>query len=319
MKVFVARNIPAKGLQILKDAGHELTIWTERREIPADELVRICQAHNAMLSSGPSKLDREFLEACSNLKVISLMSVGYDHVDIAAAQEIGIPISNTPGVLSGATADTAFLLMLAVSRKAFFMHKQIAAGNWNFWDPTANLGIELNGKTLGIVGLGKIGFELAKKCIGAYNMKVIYHNRGHNEEAEKELGAVRVSFDELLQQSDVVSVHTALTPETKEMFNKEVFEKMKPTAIFVNTARGGVHNEEDLIAALKQGKIWGAGLDVTNPEPMQPGNPLLDMPNVAVLPHIGSATEETREAMAVIAATNIVAGLRGEPLPNEVK
>lgn len=318
MKVFITRNIPAIGLQLLKEAGIETTVWTERRDITPEELIQICKEHDAMLSSGPNKINRSFLEACKHLKVISLLSVGYDNVDIDAAKELGVPIGNTPGVLSGATADTAFLLMLAVSRKAFFLHKEIINGNWNFWDPTANLGIELNGKTLGIFGLGKIGFELAKKCIGAYNMKVIYHNRGHNEEAERELSAVRVSFDELLQQSDVVSVHTALTPETSGIFNKTVFSKMKSSAIFINTARGAIHNEEDLVAALEKGTIWGAGLDVTNPEPMEPGNPLLNMPNVAILPHIGSATVETRNAMATIAAKNVIAGLKGEKLPNGV-
>lgn len=318
MKVFITRNIPATGLQLLREAGIETTIWKDRRDLTPDELISRCKEHDALLSSGPNKIDRSFLEACKHLKVVSLLSVGYDNVDIEAAKTLGIPVGNTPGVLSGATADTAFLLMLSVSRKAFFMHKEILKGNWNFWDPTANLGIELNGKTLGILGLGKIGFELAKKCIGAYDMKVIYHNRGRNEEAEKKLGAVRVSFDELLQQSDVVSVHTALTPETTGIFDKAAFSKMKPSSIFINTARGGVHNEPDLVAALQNGMIWGAGLDVTNPEPMEPGNPLLEMPNVAILPHIGSATEETRAAMSVIAARNVIAGLKGDKLPHSV-
>jgi lactate dehydrogenase-like 2-hydroxyacid dehydrogenase len=318
MRVFITRKIPAAGLQLLQAAGFDVTEWTERRDQTQDELITTCQQYDALLSSGPIKIDRHFLEACCHLKVIALLSVGYDNVDVEAAKQLNIPIGNTPGVLSGATADTAFLLLLAVSRKAFFMHQEILRGNWNFWDPTANLGIELNGKTLGIMGLGKIGFELARKCVGAYNMKVIYHNRGHNEEAEKELGAVRVSFDELLQQSDVVSVHTSLTPETKELFNAAAFSKMKSSAIFINTARGGVHNEQDLTAALVNGTIWGAGLDVTNPEPMAADNPLLSMPNVVILPHIGSATVDTRNAMSVIAAKNIIAGLKGEPLPHAV-
>lgn len=149
-------------------------------------------------------------------------------------------------------------------------------------------------------------------------MKIIYCNRHRNEAAEKELDATFVGFDELLQQSDVISIHTSLTPETKEKFNKDAFRKMKPTAIFINAARGGIHNETDLIAALQDGEIWGAGLDVTNPEPMQPNNPLLNMPTVAVLPHIGSATQETRNAMSRIAAQNVIAALTGEPVPNPV-
>lgn len=318
MKVYITRNIPEVGLKMLKDAGLDITVWTEKRHQPEDELIKVLQQYEAVLVSGPVKVDRHFLESCRHLKIVSLMSVGYDNVDIEAARTLGIAVGNTPGVLSGATADTAFLLMLAASRKAFHMHKEIIRGNWSFWDPTANLGLELGGRTLGIVGLGKIGFELAKRCAGAYNMKIIYHNRGTNPEAEKELGAIRVSFDELLEQSDVVSVHTALTPETKGLFNRDAFSKMKPSSIFINTARGGVHNEADLIAALESGTIWGAGLDVTNPEPMAADNPLLNLPNVAILPHIGSATVDTRNAMAGIAAKNVILALQGLPLQHAV-
>jgi len=315
MKIFLTRKIPQPGLDLLKNAGHTITIWEEKRDLLPSELVGFCLQNDALLSAGPNKIDAAFLKACSHLKVIALHSVGFDQVDIAAATALKIPIGNTPGVLSDATADTAFLLMLAASRKAFSEHKKILEGNWGFFEPTAGLGIEIKGKTLGVFGLGGIGFEMAKKCVGAYDMKVIYHNRGNNLKAEQELGAVKVSFEELLVQSDVLTVHTALTPETKGIFNMEVFKKMKPNSIFVNTARGAIHNEADLIQALEQKLIWGAGLDVTNPEPMDPENVLLSMPNVAVLPHIGSATVETRDAMSVIAARNILAGLAGERLP----
>jgi lactate dehydrogenase-like 2-hydroxyacid dehydrogenase len=226
-----------------------------------------------------------------------------------------MPIGNTPGVLSDATADTALLLMLATSRKAFYMHKTIQQGDWGFFEPTANLGVNIRGKTLGIFGLGKIGFELAKRASAAFGMKIIYHNRGHHAEAERELRAAWVSFEDLLKNSDVLSVHTALTSETRDRFTLAAFGAMKRTAIFINTARGAIHNEEDLTEALKNGIIWGAGLDVTNPEPMRIDHPLLSMPNVCVLPHIGSATEETRAAMSLIAAKNVVAGLKGERLP----
>jgi len=205
--------------------------------------------------------------------------------------------------------------MLAVSRKAFFGYRKITDGNWVKYEPAQELGIELNGKTLGVFGLGKIGLEMAKKCKAAYNMKVVYHNRSRNEVAEKEIAAEYLSFDELLAQSDVLTVHTALTSETKEKFSMEVFRKMKSNAIFINTARGGIHNEQDLIRALEEKVIWGAGLDVTNPEPMDKNNPLLFMESVAVLPHIGSATEETREAMAGLIVENILAGLNGEKIP----
>jgi glyoxylate reductase len=315
MKVFITRVIPEKGLQLLQEAGLHITEWTEKRDLTPAELIAYCKEHDALLSVGPNKINSNFLQECSHLKVIALQAVGFDNVDVSAAIQLKIPIGNTPGVLSNATADTAFLLMLAVSRKAFYMHKQIGKGEWGFFDPTANLGMELTGKTLGIAGLGKIGFEMAKRCIGAYGMKVIYHNRHTNKHAEEILKAEKVSFEELLVQSDVLSVHTALTPETQGMFNKAAFEKMKPTAIFINAARGSIHNETDLINALNEKVIWGAGLDVTNPEPMAAENPLLDMPNVAVLPHIGSATVEARDAMAIMAAQNIIAGLKGERLP----
>lgn len=314
MNVFVTRIIPEAGIKLLKDAGFTVRQWTEKRKLTTEELIAECKDADALLNAG-QQLNREFLEASAHLKVIALNSVGYDNIDIETANRLKIPVGNTPGVLSGATADTAFLLMMSAARNAFFMHKTIIDGEWDFFEPTANLGKELTGGTLGIFGLGKIGVEMAKRCAGAFGMKIIYHNRKRNEEAEKELGAAYVSFEELLKQSDVISVHTALTPETEGKFNAEVFRQMKPSAIFVNTARGRIHNEEDLIRALKEKVIWGAGLDVTNPEPMKQDNPLLSMPHVAVLPHIGSATETTRNAMAKLAAENIIAGLKGERLP----
>ncbi|MFF5383267.1 2-hydroxyacid dehydrogenase [Pedobacter suwonensis] len=318
MDVLTTRLIPKNGLQILKDAGCMVTQYTEKRDLTSKELIYACKRYDALLSVGPNKIDEHFLTECRHLKAISLLSAGYDNVDVSAANQMGIAIGYTPGVLSAATSDIAFLLMLAVSRNAFYQHNTIAKGEWGFFEPTANLGIELYGKTLGIFGLGKIGFELAKKCRAAYQMKLIYHNRHSNEAVEKELGATLVTFDELLAKSDVLSVHAGLSAQTRGLFSKEIFEKMKSTAIFINTARGAIHNEEDLLAALQQGKIWGAGLDVTNPEPMSSNNPLLSLRNVCVLPHIGSATVETRNAMAVIAAKNIIAGLRGEQMPHVV-
>ncbi len=318
MNVFITAEIVDTGLQVLRDAGIAYTQWTEKTVLPQKALIARCRKFDALLSTGANMIDAHFLQCCNHLKVIALHAVGYDNVDIAAATQLKIPIGNTPGVLSNATADTAFLLMLATSRKAFYMHKTIARGEWTFFDPALNLGVELQGKTLGVFGLGKIGYEMAKRCKGAYDMEIIYHNRNSNVEAEKKLGARKVSFDVLLQQSDVLSAHAALTAETKEIFNAAAFAKMKPTAIFINTARGGMHNEKDLITALRQQVIWGAGLDVTNPEPMLANNPLLDMPNTCILPHIGSATLEARSAMSRLAAENIVSGLQGKPLPNWV-
>ena len=314
MKVFISRKISESGLKYLRDNGVSISEWTTKRDLTPEELIARCSGVDAFLSAGSNRIDRAFLEAVTHLKVISLHSAGYDNVDVAAATALKMPVGNTPGVLSDATADISFLLMLAASRKAFYMHKTIQQGEWGFFEPTANLGIDIRGKTLGIYGLGKIGFELAKRSV-AFGMEIIYHNRGHHAEAEKTLKARWVSFEELVEKSDVLSVNTALTPETKGKFDKSVFAKMKRTAIFINAARGLIHNETDLTEALENGIIWGAGLDVTNPEPMRPDHPLLSMPNVCVLPHIGSATEETRAAMALIAARNVVAGLKGDRLP----
>jgi glyoxylate reductase len=242
--------------------------------------------------------------------------VGYDNINIAEATRLGIPVGYAPGAMSDATADVAFGLMIAASRKMFYMHKAIEKGEWKDFNPIANLGIELKNKTLGIFGLGRIGLEMGIRCRGAYNMNIIYNNRKPNKDAEKILSARFVSFEELLANSDILSVHCALNNETRGIFNQEAFSQMKRSSIFINTARGGVHNEMDLIDALTSGVIWGAGLDVTNPEPMNSNNPLLSMPNVAVLPHIGSATVEARNQMARLAALNIVEFYKSGTIPN---
>ncbi len=316
MKVLITKPIPAVGIEMIWNSGHEVTIIEENSILSKEELIEQSKQHDAIICVGGYKLDKNYLNECRHLKVIALFSVGYNNVDVEEATRLHIPVGNTPDVLSNATADTAFLLMLAASRKAFYMYQQILQNNWKDFHATANLGIELTNKTLGIFGLGRIGFELAKRCRGAYSMNVIYHNRSANKEAEKELNATLVSFDGLLAKSDVLSVHASLTPETKEAFNLNAFSKMKSSAIFINTARGGLHNEADLTKALQEGLIWGAGLDVTNPEPMLPGNPLLQIPSVAVLPHIGSSTVEARNGMAKYAAENIIAGLEGKRLPH---
>jgi lactate dehydrogenase-like 2-hydroxyacid dehydrogenase len=315
MKVFITRLIPDAAIEKLASAGIEIFQWKEKRELTPAELIEKCQPVNALISAGYNKIDASFLKASKHLKVIALHSVGFDNVDVEEATRLKIPIGNTPGVVSSATADVAFLLMLAVSRKAFFQHQRIVNGDWKFFEPTAFLGQSLQGKTLGIFGLGKIGFELAKRCQRAFDMKIIYHNRHNNPEAEKLLNARLVSFEELLEKSDVISVHTNLTAETRGKFDARAFNKMKTSSIFINTARGQIHNEHDLIEALKNNTIFGAGLDVTNPEPMQPDNPLLFMENAAVTPHIGTATLETRNAMSLMVANNIIAGLKGEEIP----
>jgi lactate dehydrogenase-like 2-hydroxyacid dehydrogenase len=318
MKVFINKIIPEKGLNLLDEAGLKVTMWKEERELTREEAIARCLEHDAFLNVGQKGVDADFLQQCSHLKVMALHSVGFDGVDVAEATRLKIPIGNTPNVLNHATAEVALLLMLTVSRKALYLHKKIAEGGWGITQITKDLGVDLKGKTLGIIGLGRIGSELGRICKLALDMKVIYHNRGRNLEAERELDAKRMSFDELLEQSDVVSVHTALTSETAGMFGMKEFKKMKKSGIFINTARGGIHREQELTMALEKGVIWGAGLDVTDPEPIDRNSPLLRLENAVVFPHIGSATKETRDAMSRCAAENIIAGLKGERIPYPV-
>ncbi|WP_312079125.1 D-glycerate dehydrogenase [Chryseobacterium sp.] len=314
MKVFLNKRIPEIGMKIMKENGLDVFI-PENANLSDEEWLKYCQDSDLILNVGFHRFNKDFFDQCPNLKAIALFSVGFDHVDIKEATSRNIPIGNTPDVLSTATADTAFLLMQSVARRSSFYFDRVKNGEWGDFDPLFALGQELTGKILGVFGLGRIGFEMAEKCKKAFGMNIIYHNRNHNEEAEKELDAKYVSFDELITQSDVLSIHANFKNEQSELFNAEVFEKMKPNAIFINTARGGFQNEKDLYEALISKKIWGAGLDVTNPEPMSKENPLLELSNVCVLPHIGSATEEARNGMAKLSAENLVAFAKGEKMP----
>ena len=316
IKVFVTREIPVVGIELLKQQGFDVSVWPHDRPMKPDELINEGKKVNAILTLLTDVIDAKFLKECKHLDIISQFAVGYDNINIGEATKLGIPVGYAPGAMSDATADVAFGLMIAVSRKMFYMHKTISKGEWTYFRPKANLGIELKNKTLGIFGLGRIGIQMAIRCKGAYNMKIIYHNRKSNPEAEKLVNAAHVSFDELLHQSDVLSVHCALNDETRGIFNKGAFSKMKPGSLFINTARGAIHNEKDLQDALNKGIIWGAGLDVTDPEPMSADNPLLQMPNVAVLPHIGSATVEARNEMSRLAAVNIVEFYKQGRIPN---
>lgn len=318
MKVFVSRKIFRPVMDFLGENGLEVVVNEYQRKLTQEELIEACQQVDFLLNIGHVPLDDYFFERCSHLKGIALASVGYDHVDIVQASLHHIPVSNTPEVLSKATADIAFLLMQAVARKAFYMSRLIERGGWKDFEFIHDLGVELDGKTLGIYGLGRIGLELARKAKEAFHMDIIYHNRHTNPLAEEIVGARYVGFDELLAASDVLSVHTNLTPETAYRFDEDSFKKMKRTAIFINTARGKIHVEKDLYNAVQQGDIWGAGLDVTDPEPMGADNPLLQLPTVCVLPHIGSATMETRTKMCFTAAQNIVAASRGMPMPQVI-
>lgn len=315
MKVYITRRIPNSGIRFLQSKGIETIVWEGDQPMTRDELNSIALNVDALIVMPGEKIDAKFLQNNSHLKVISNYAVGYDNIDLLAANRFGIPIGNTPDVLSEATADTAFMLMLNVSRKAFHHHKRILNGNWNKFEPTSGLGISLRNKTLGIFGLGRIGVEMAKRSKAAFDMNIIYHNRKQRPDLEEQVAAQYVDMETLLAESDVISVHAALTPETMDTFNAYAFSKMKESAIFINTARGGIHDESALLRALQDGVIWGSGLDVTNPEPMDPTHPLLNMENVCILPHIGSATEEARQGMSLRAAENIYAGLNGTILP----
>lgn len=317
-KVLLTRAYPDKGIQILREAGYEVTERKDDKPFEQDELISEAKKHDILFCTLSDKIDKNFLQECSHLQHIAQFAVGYDNIDVAEATRLGIPVSYTPGAMTEATADVAFGLMIAAARKMFFQHKNILSGNWKTFSPTANLGIELKNKTLGIYGLGRIGMAMAGRCKGAYNMDIIYYSRSPKPEAGEKLNARKVDFETLLTESDVISIHTALTPETKGVFDKTAFKKMKSTALFINTARGAVHNEDDLTEALNNGQIWGAGLDVTDPEPMSPDSPLLQMENVAVLPHIGSGTIEARTEMSRMAARNIIEYFQSGTIPNAV-
>ncbi|KQO33866.1 D-glycerate dehydrogenase [Flavobacterium sp. Leaf82] len=315
MNVFINKNIPEAGILLLQEKGINLTINSTENVLSRNEFIKICQENDALLNVGANNLDEDFFKQCPNIKGIALYSVGFDSVNIPSANSRKIPVGNTPDVLSRATSDLAFLLMQSVARKSFYNHKKIINGEWGSFNALENLGQELYGKTLGIFGLGRIGFEMAKKSKAAFGMNIIYHNRSQNENAEEELDAKFVDFETLLSQSDVLSIHSNYSEKNNELFDINTFAKMKRNAIFINTARGKFHNENDLFYALTNDIIWGAGLDVTNPEPMQQNNPLLALPNCCILPHIGSATYEARNAMAVCAAQNIIALFEYKKMP----
>lgn len=317
-KILVSRQYPETGIRLLEKEGFSLTIWEKERPMTPAELINGAMSHHALLCTLTDRIDRAFLTRCSHLEMISQFAVGYDNIDVDTATRLGIPIGFTPDAMSEATADIAFGLMIAVARKMFFLHKTILNGQWGHFNPTGNLGCELKGKTLGVFGLGRIGFKMAQRCKKAYDMEIIYSGRTRKTPAEEQLNAAYVEFDDLLAQSDVLSVHCALTPGTRYLFNRSAFERMKPSSIFINTARGPIHHEKDLTWAIQSGRIWGAGLDVTDPEPMLPGNPLLDMENVCILPHVGSGTMEARHQMSVLAATNIIEFYRHGKVPHVV-
>lgn len=315
-KVFVTRRIPDSGLKILTETC-DLDIFEGEAPISRDVLLKRIKGKDGLLCLLSDKIDKEIVAAGGrSLKVISNYAVGYNNIDVEEATKSGVLVTNTPGVLTDATADLTWALLLACARRIPKSDSLVRDGRFVGWSPTLLLGREVYGKTLGIIGMGEIGAAVARRAKG-FGMKTIYHNRKRDPEAEKELGAMYVSVDDLLKNSDYVSLHVPLTPETRHLIGEKEFAMMKPTAILLNASRGEVIDEKALIKALKEGRIDSAGLDVYEKEPrLSPG--LAELDNVVLTPHTGSATYESRDRMAVMAAENLVAGLRGERPPNLV-
>ncbi len=313
-RVFVTRRIPAAGLDQVR-AHCDAEVWDGDLPPPHDTLLKKVADCDGLVALLTDRIDAGLLDAAPRLKVVSNYAVGFNNIDVPACTARGVCVGNTPGVLTDATADMAFCLLIAAARRLVDGHEYGRAGKWKTWEPLGHLGQDLAGRTLGVVGMGRIGYALARRCRHGWDMKVLYFDVHRSEKAETDLGARRVDLDELLAQADFVSVHTDLNDSTRGLFNRTTFRKMKPTAVFVNTARGPIVVEADLVEALKSGVIFAAGLDVTDPEPPVPGSPLYGVPNLIVAPHIASATVGTRNAMADICARNLLAGLRGEALP----
>jgi len=314
-KVFVTRQIPAAGLDLLRKECI-VVVWPEA--LPPDRKALLDNAADAagILCLLSDRIDGEVMDAAgAGLKVISNYAVGFDNIDVAKATRRGIPVGNTPGVLTEATADHAFALLMAAARRVAEGDRQARAGGWKTWEPMGLLGADVHGATLGIVGFGRIGQAMARRARG-FDMRVVFFDPTHPEAHDPHTGAVKVDLDELLAQSDFLSLHAPLSGKNRGMFNADAFGKMKSGAILINTARGGLVDQTALYDALKSGKLAAAALDVSDPEPLPADHPLLTLDNLLMTPHIASASRSTREKMSLMAAENVLAGLRGERLPN---
>jgi glyoxylate reductase len=314
--VAVTRVIPEAGLRLLRDAA-EIRLWQEELPPDAEALAALLQGCDGALTLLTDTIDGAVLDREPNLKVISNFAVGYDNVDVPAATARGVAVCNTPDVLTETTADFAWALLMAAARRVVEGADYVRAGKWQTWGPTLLLGRDLTGATLGIVGFGRIGREVAKRARG-FEMRVLAFDAFPDERVARELGAELRPLDDLLRESDFVTLHVALTPETQQMIGARELDLMKPEAILVNAARGPVVDTDALVAALRDGVIGGAALDVTDPEPMPVDHPLVALPNALVVPHMASATVATRDRMAEVAARNLLAVLRGERPPHIV-
>jgi len=306
-RCFVTRRLPFPALDRLS-ARHEVDVWPERLPPSYDELVARAEPADGLLTLLTDRVDGALIEHCPRLRAISNYAVGYDNVDLDAASARGIAVGNTPDVLTDATADLTFALLLAAARKLPEAAAAVRDGDWLTWEPAQYLGAAVFGATLGIVGFGRIGQAVARRASG-FEMDVVHTGSGPGS-AE--------TLETVLERSDFVSLHCPLTPDTYHLIDDAALSRMKPSAILINTARGPIVDHDALRRALISGQIAGAALDVTDPEPLPPEDPLLGAPNLIVVPHIGSATQAARERMADLAVDNLLAGLDGQPMPHQV-
>lgn len=315
--MYITRKIPSEALGILA-ASCDYRIWgSESEPVPRDVLETEIGEVDGLLALLTERVDRNLLEATPRLKVVANMAVGFDNIDVTECTRRGIVVTNTPGVLTETTADLAFALILATARRIPEADRYLHQGQWKTWSPMLLTGVDVHEATLGIVGLGRIGEAVARRARG-FSMRVLYANRSARPEVEDALGIERRSLDELLKSSDFVSIHVPLNDSTRHLVGERELALMKPTAVLVNTSRGPVVDEDALYRALKERRIFGAGLDVFETEPVGSDNPLLELDNVVLLPHIGSASIATRTKMAVMAATNLVEVLSGQRPQNPV-
>ena len=314
-KVFVTRQIPEEGANLIR-AYCQAVFWSA--DLPPDygTLLQKMPGLDGLVCLLTDPIDAKLMDAAGpGLKVISNHAVGYDNIDIEAATQRGIPVGNTPGILTETTADFTFALLLAAARRMIEGDQFIRAGSWRTWDPMGLLGVDVYQATLGIIGYGRIGQAVARRAAG-FEMQILYHDPSCPELNEPdENGATCVDLNTLLSKSDFVSIHTPLNEATYHMFDRELFAKMKPNAILINTARGPVVDPDALYQALNESVIAYAALDVTEPEPIPKNSPLLELSNIIITPHIASASRATRGKMALYAAQNLIAGLKGERLP----
>ncbi|MCY3568298.1 MAG: D-glycerate dehydrogenase [Chloroflexi bacterium] len=318
-RVFATRALPGAGFaELREDPAVDLDVWPVDFPPTRAELLQHVAGVDGLLCLITDTIDDAVLDAAGKqLKVVSQMAVGVDNVDVAACAARGIPVGNTPGVLTETTADMAWALILSAARRVVEAAEYVKRGQWQTWTPTQMAGVDVFGSTLGVIGFGAIGQAIARRAQG-FGMRTLCWNRTPRPAEAAAVGAEQRAFDEVLSQSDFVCVSVALTDDTRNLIDARAFELMKPNAILVNTARGPIVDEAALVDALRERRIGGAGLDVTAVEPLAMDSPLLEMDNVVVLPHIGSASMATRGKMADMAVANLRAGLAGRPLPNSV-